>query len=213
MRKHTQSKELILGARVNCQDGAAGRLSRIILDPENRRPTHLIVKRGWPSPREIVVPVSLATKVTREAVELKITRRALADFSDYQVTVRKGRYEKPMPVPNPQRPIALYTLPSHGAFMVLQQRNVPEQSAEVRRGMAVRDGNGHKVGKVEGITVGVNKQQGKYVLFQRSHSRTPRLIPAELVEGVSSEGVRLQSYSNFTDTFPAFIPRRTHARL
>jgi hypothetical protein len=208
MKEQTKrKKQLTLGAPVNCLDGKAGTLSKIITDPDSRRPTYLVVKRGRPRSREIVVPVSLVVEVTPAAVELDITRKALADFPDYEVTVQKGKYQKPMPVPDPRRPITIYTPPTNSGYMVLRQRNVPEQSVEVKRGMAVRDCEGHQVGKVEGIIVGVSKRRGKYVVFRRTRSRSLRLIPAELVEDVSLEGVQLRVDCDFAEKLPDYTPR------
>lgn len=208
MKEQTKhKKQLTLGAAVNCLDGRAGTLSRIITDPESRRPTYLVVKRGRLRSREIVVPVSLAAEVTPEAVKLDITRKTLDGLPDYEVTVRKGRYEKPMPIPDPRRPIAIHTPPSNRGYMLLQQRNVPERSVEVKQSMAVRDCEGRALGKVAGIIAGASKRQGKYVIFRRTRSRWLRLIPADLVEDVTLEGVRLRIDYDLAEKLPDYPPR------
>ncbi|HKZ83692.1 MAG TPA: hypothetical protein VJ793_08550 [Anaerolineae bacterium] len=208
MKEQTKrKKQLTLGAQVNCLDGKAGTLSRIITDPESRRPTYLVVKRGRLRSREIVVPVSLVAEVTPEAVTLDITRKALVDSPDYEVTVRKGRYQKPMPVPDLRRPVAIYTPPSNSGYMVLRQRNVPDRSVEVRQGMRIWDCGDREVGKVEGIVVSVQKRQGKYIVFRPKRASSPQLIPADLVEDVTSKGVRLRIDREYAGRLPIYSPR------
>ncbi|HEM62103.1 MAG TPA: PRC-barrel domain containing protein, partial [Chloroflexi bacterium] len=81
--KYTQ--KLRLGMPVFATDGKAGKIAKIITDPESRQPVYLAVEIGrLPNRREVVLPVSLVRGVTAETVNLDITRQTLADFPDYE---------------------------------------------------------------------------------------------------------------------------------
>jgi len=203
-------KQLGLDLRVQCLDGQGGKISNVVIDPDSRQPTHLVVKRGRLHVREILVPVSLVAEVTEAAVFLNVTRETLVGLSDYEFTVRKGEFQKPLMVGYP-RPHYMGFPASNKSFMVLRQRNVPERSVAVEKGMAILDVDGHKVGKVEGIIVDSKKRQGRYLLFQRTHETVPQLIPSDLIEDVSGEIVRLRIDGEYVERLPAYT-RRTARR-
>ncbi len=203
-------KQLGLELKVHCLDGRGGKISKVVIDPDNHQPTHLVVKRGRLHVREILVPVSLVAEVTEEAVFLNVTRETLVGFSDYEFTVRKGEYQKPLTVGYP-RPHYMSFPASNSGFMVLRQRNVRERSVAVERDMAILDVEGHKVGKVEGIIVDSRKRQGRYLLFHRMHETIPQLIPADLIEDVSEGNVRLRIDRDYMERLPVYT-RRTARR-
>lgn len=203
-------KQLGLNLRVQCLDGQGGKISKIVIDPDSRQPTHLVVKRGRLHVREILVPVSLVAEATEESVFLNVTRETLVGLSDYEYTLRKGDYQKPLIVGYPRPRYMSFPASNHG-FMVLRQRNVPERSVAVEKGMAILDIEGHKVGKVEGIIVDSRKRQGRYLLFQRMHGTVPQLIPSDLIDDVSEGNVRLRIDRDYMERLPVYT-RRTARR-
>lgn len=182
-------KELETGLRVRCQDGAAGKVSAIVVDPETRQPSYLVVKRNRLPFREIVVPVSLVDSVTAEAVMLDIRKEALKSFPDYEFTVKTGEFNKPLGLPDR----GVMRIPaSNRGYMVLKHRNVPEQMVEVKKGTSVWDSKGNMVGKVHGIIVDSEKKQVKYVIMQPSSAPLDlRLIPTDLVAGAQESEINL----------------------
>jgi sporulation protein YlmC with PRC-barrel domain len=203
-------KQLGLELGVQCLDGRGGKISKVVIDPDSHQPTHLVVKRGRLHVREILVPVSLVAEVTEETVFLNVTRETLVGLSDYEFTVRKGEFQKPLMVGYP-RPHYMGFPASNKSFMVLKQRNVPERSVAVEKSMAILDIEGHKVGKVEGIIVDSRKRQGRYLLFQRMHGTVPQLIPSDLIDDVSEGNVRLRIDRDYMERLPVYT-RRTARR-
>jgi len=186
-------KQIHLGARVRAEDGEVGTVEKIVVDPEEREPGYLVVKRGRVRPRQIVVPVNLVTDVTPEEVTLATTRQALESFPDYEVTVRKGEYRKPVPVDAP-RPGAVYTPPANAGYIVLRQRSVPEASVGVEQGMDVLDIAGLKVGQVHGLIAELESRQASHLVLREPHPLRPRdwLVPADLVADVREGEVHLR---------------------
>lgn len=197
-------KQLKLGVQVDCLDGKAGKVSKLIADPESRRAGYLVVKMGVLRRREVVVPVSLVSEVTPEKVLLGITRKTLNDFPDYEITVRKGSYEKSFPASHP-RPIGFYTPPANEGYLALRQRSVPDKSVAVKQGMLVRDRCDDPIGKVKGVILEAEDRSGEYIVFRNDHTSVLHLIPAALVEAVSSTGVKLHIDARFADGLPTFL--------
>jgi hypothetical protein len=186
-------RQIELGARVRAEDGAVGTVEKIVVDPEERKPGYLVVKRGRGRARQIVVPVSLVADVSGENVTLDTSRRALESFPDYEITVRKGEYQKPIPVAGPH-PVAVYAPPTNRGYMVLRQRNVPEASVAVEKGMDVVDATGLGVGEVHGLVAKTGSRKASHLVLRQAHplESPDRLIPVDLVASVEDGAVRLR---------------------
>lgn len=196
-------KALQVGIPVLALDGEAGRIARIVIDPQDHQPTYLVVKIGrGMRRREIAVPVSLVASASAETVSLSVTRDALEDFPDYEVTVRERRYEKPFPVG--RLPKQAYTPATNSGYLVLRQRSVPEQSVAIAKGMPVRDRAGLPVGTVEGLILDHEEREGKYIVFRSDPFSPLRLIPAPLVEAVTSAGVDLRIGRELAGRLPEY---------
>lgn len=193
------NKRIELGDRVQAVDGRVGMVEKVIVDPDERKPGYLVVKRGRLRPRRIVVPVGLVDEVSTGRVSLSIKRDALDDFPDYEVTERHGTYEKPVPFGS-QRPVAAYTPPSNRGYMVLRRRNVPESTIPVEKGMVVKDAKGLRVGHVEGLLLDDERRAATHILLQRPAPMivsTPAtiqqfVVPVELVEDVQEGEIHLR---------------------
>lgn len=197
-------RQLTLGMQVKGTDGQAGRISRIVTDPETQRPTYLVVKHGRMHPREVVVPVSLVQEVTPEAVALDLKLAALNDFPDFESTVQHGTFQRTTVAPQ-WRPMYSYTPPTNDGFMMLRQRAVPEQAVAVAKGMAVHDCDDHEVGTVEGIIVDAEKRQGSHLILRRTHPLLRLLVvPVELVDEAAEERVRLRISREYVDGLPTY---------
>jgi len=196
----------VLGMDVMCSDGAAGRVSRIVTDPARLHPRYLVVQKGRLRRREIVVPVSLVAGISAHGVRLDMTLKALAAFPDFEVKVRQGSYSKPVPMGG-TRPIGIYTSPGNAGFMVLRQRNVPDQSVAVEKGMPVRDRARRKVGTVEAIIANSTTRWGDFIVVRRVPATTDlRLVPVELVAGAKDGEIRLRIDAAHVDGLRVFRP-------
>lgn len=193
------SKRIELGDRVQAVDGRAGLVEKVIVDPDERKPGYLVVRRGRLRPRRIVVPVSLVDEVAAGRVTLSVTRAALDDFPDYEVTERHGTYQRPEPAGG-HRPAATYTPLSNDGYMVLRRRTVPEAAVPVEKGMAVMDADGMQLGRVVGLLLDRAPRTATHILVQRPAPMTVAtpatmqtfVVPVELVEDVQEGQIQLR---------------------
>lgn len=187
-------KQIKLGAQVWVADGEVGTVEQIVVDPKTHEPGYLVIKYGRlpPRRRHIVAPVSLVNEASARKVTLATTREALELFPDYEVTVRKGKYEKPEPVGYPHM-IGTYTPPSNEGYMVLKQRNVPESNVSVKQGMSVLDAAGVQVGQLHGIIADQESRQAKSLVVQYTDRFQSQawLVPVDLVADVRADKIHL----------------------
>jgi sporulation protein YlmC with PRC-barrel domain len=90
---HDESHELLLqqyeavppgelairrGARVQATDGCVGRVDELVVDPESRQITHVMMRRGhlW-GEQEISIPVSEIARIAEDVVHLKLDKRQI----------------------------------------------------------------------------------------------------------------------------------------
>lgn len=180
-----------LGMKVQCTDGAAGTLSRIVADPHREEPTYLVVRRGWLRRKEVVIPVSLVAGVSGQTVQLEMRRAALAEYPQFEVTEQKGTFRRPMTAPAPM-PRYVYTPPSNSSFRVLRQRSVPESAVALQKGAVVYDAAGRQLGRVGGMILDGAKRRGRFVVVDRRQPRGDRrAIPVGLVADASEGAVKL----------------------
>jgi sporulation protein YlmC with PRC-barrel domain len=206
-------KQIELGAHVRAEDGAVGTVDKIVVNPEEREPEYLVIKRGRVRRRKIVVPVSLMADVSGTKVTLDTTRKALESFPDYEITVREGEYQKPVPVVGPA-PVAVYTPPMNRGYVALRQRNVPEASVAVEKGMDVVGAKGDRVGKVQGLIAESGSREAFHLVLRQSHplASKDRLIPVDLVAEVRSGTVHLRITSDHLRGLPTHQPSREENR-
>lgn len=76
-------RQIKLGARVRTQDGNAGRLSQIVVDPDGRRPVQFIVRRGRIRPRPVAVPVDRVKDASAEQIILDLTAKQMDSLPGY----------------------------------------------------------------------------------------------------------------------------------
>jgi len=66
------------GARVEATDGRVGRVDKFLVDPENDRITHLVLREGhlW-GQKDVSIPVSEIKRIEENAIYLKIGKRKI----------------------------------------------------------------------------------------------------------------------------------------
>jgi sporulation protein YlmC with PRC-barrel domain len=74
------------GTRVNAVDGYVGRVDEFIVNPENGRITHLVMREGhlW-GQRDVVIPLSAIRKTGEETVLLNLEKRQIEKLPTYPV--------------------------------------------------------------------------------------------------------------------------------
>ncbi|RIK50800.1 MAG: hypothetical protein DCC57_11385 [Chloroflexi bacterium] len=186
-------KQLTPGMAVHCSDGEAGRLEKIVGEPDERTPAYLVVQRGRPiRRRHIVVPVSLVRDVAPDRILLDTTLQALETFPDFEVTVA----QRADPADLPAAPLHPLFWPAYRdqAAIIFRARSVPETSREIRRGMPVYDNAGAQVGQVAGLLVDDETRQASHLVLNRKGPRAadPRLVPVDLVDYVVRDDIYLR---------------------
>jgi sporulation protein YlmC with PRC-barrel domain len=74
---HVPAGELAVsrGTPVEASDGKVGRVDELVIDPQDRSITHLVVRAGhWWGQKDLTIPVSAIDRIADETVYLKLDR-------------------------------------------------------------------------------------------------------------------------------------------
>jgi hypothetical protein len=176
---------LIIGAEVNCTDGACGKVSRVVVDPAVAV-THLVVDRQY---QGRLVPLGL---VDAAAGGLRL-RCTIAEFENLepadttvlpQESVEDPRWDvlgvsRRARLSPPSRPPVTYEA-------------LPFAEVAVRGGEHVHATDGD-IGQVRGLVIDPASHQVTHVLLGEGHvfGRKEVAIPIGAVTGVGEDGIRL----------------------
>lgn len=180
-------------AEVRCLDGRCGRLARIVLDPQTRAVTHLVIRLQ--DGRDVVLPMAWVGAATGEALSLKVASDELRDLPDFIST------DFCLPSVDLAHPYgegcALIRLPDLGVFdpgvLPIEHRAIPPGEVALKEGMPVlcSDGSCGRIGEVLLDPDHVHASAfvvRKGFLFARDVT-----VPLSWVSDVDDDGVHLKA--------------------
>jgi sporulation protein YlmC with PRC-barrel domain len=212
---------LELGTSVRCTDGDFGKLADIVIDPDSKRVTHLVVDPRHPSGATRLVPVDLAEPGEGQAISLRCSleeARACESARDFQWL----RLDAP-PIKDEdwdvgvQEVLAMPYYPNGvGEYVGTYQETVgisfdrvPKGEVEIRRASSVISADGDLVGHVEGFAVDSDDRISDMVL-RHGHLWRKRdiTIPISSVTKVETDTVTVGLTTEEIRKLPAVSRRR-----
>jgi hypothetical protein len=192
---------LQLGRPVTCSDGPAGSLSDVVIDPHERRVSHLVVEE--PNGAARLVPAELLVHGWTPDLEVVLSC-STADVSS-RTTIRSfsyvGRLET-FPESDEQGDVGvedLRALPGFGgadfgefgadlwtSYAVTYDR-IPPGSAELRRGSVAVSGDDEEIGTLDGVLV----DGDRLVQLLLRHTRPPGTVavPLDAVAAIATDRI------------------------
>lgn len=211
-RRDPETTPLQLGRPVQCSDGVVGRLADVVVEPKQRRLTHLVVEE--PEGRARLVPAHLLAQIhTRDlTVVLACTKADVLACESIRSFVYAGIYgfqrddegtdvgvEETIVVPTLGGELAPYSGDLEESYGVTYDR-IPTGSAELRRTSPVASDDGHDVGHVDGLLLA--GEQVTHVVLQTGHhfGTRPLAIPVDAVESIETDRVTLSMSKDAVDS-------------
>ena len=207
-----ETTPLQLGRPVQCSDGVVGKLADVVVEPKQRRLTHLVVEE--PEGRARLVPAHLLAQIhTRDlTVVLACTKADVLACESIRSFVYAGIYgfpredegsdvgvEETIVVPTLGGELTPYSGDLEEGYGVTYDR-IPTGSAELRRTSPVASADGHDVGHVDGLLLA--GEQVTHVVLQTGHhfGTRPLAIPVDAVESIETDRVTLSMSKDAVDS-------------
>ena len=213
---------LELGNRVRCTDGAYGELADIVIDPLEKRVTHLVIQPQQDDRQKGLVPIQLAKgrDDKQREIELECTLDEAQGFESVHETAYLRLGERPAEDPDWDIGVeAVLALPYYAGQgyaglesgystldspVTMYYDRVPKGEVELRRASAVISADGHSLGEVDGFVVDADEHITHFVL-ERGHlwGRKEVTIPIGAVARVESDVVHVTLSKDEVGALPA----------
>lgn len=174
--------DIPIHADVMCIDGDAGITKALIVDPQQRRLTHVVVREHRLADSERLVPIGLVDETSEDAIWLRCTRDELHGLEDFI----EAHFVDLTYAPPPVGPSFDLSNPSP---LVVSER-IPKGELALRRHSRVEATDG-SVGHVESLIVDAADDRISHVVV-RTHrflSRQEVAVPVTEVEGFFPDDV------------------------
>ena len=191
-----QETEFAIGTRASCSDGDCGVLRRIIIHPDARTVTHLVIEPRHGSHPGRLVPVDLVDAADGE-IRLRCT---VAEFENLDPAEEEELVEG----------AGLITgltggpgVGDPGPVQVVVDDIVPVGEADVRPGDPVHAADG-EIGAVQGFLVNPGDNQVTHVLLKEGHlwGRKKVAIPISAVTGTEDGIINLNLTKKQVEDLP-----------
>jgi sporulation protein YlmC with PRC-barrel domain len=209
---------LEIGNRVHCTDGEYGELADIVIDPLEKRVTHLVVQPEHGAGEARLVPVQLAKRRddAQHEIELECSLEKAQGFE----SVRESAYLRlgESPADDPDWDVGvedvlalpyyegsdLAPYPELDSRVTMYYDRVPKGEVEVRRASEVISADGDSLGEVDGFVVDADKHITHFVL-ERGHlwGRKEVTIPIGAIASVETDAVHVALSKDEVGALPA----------
>ena len=214
---------LEIGNRVRCTDGAYGELADIVIDPLEKRVTHLVIQPEQDEGQRLLVPIRLAKgrDDKQHEIELECTLDEAQGFESVHEAAYLRLGESPAEDPDWDVGVEdVLSLPYYAGLgyagdsgpypdqldpnVSLLYDRVPKGEVEIRRTSAVISADGHSLGEVDGFVVDADEHITHFVL-ERGHlwGRKELTIPIGAVARVESDVVHVTLSKDEVGALPA----------
>lgn len=201
----------------------AGVVNRVVLDPDSKQVTHLVVEKGVLFTDDRVIPVKMVEQATENRVLLTIDDAGFDEFPPYEdaeyvmlndYTAQKAREE------SSAQP--LYWYPAVGGawwayhrsssvpvppFVLESELNIPEGTVAVKEGASVVAKDGGKLGNIESVFANSDDHRVTHILISQGLLfKEQRLLPSTWISMTMEEEVHLNVKSDFVRSLPEYRP-------
>ncbi|MFN2284994.1 MAG: PRC-barrel domain-containing protein [Anaerolineae bacterium] len=199
-----------------------GEIERVVLDPQTKEITHLIVRKGFLFTEDKVVPIDMVNSTKEDRITLKSTEdlEALPDFEQEQYVkvtsveptypYRKGDahayYWYPVPGFASWR---TQPLPSQGRpnYVIETWQNIPDGTVALKEGANVVTVDNKHVGDVERIFATPERERATHLLISKGlFLKEKKVVPTSWIKQVTEDQVYLTVSSDFIDRLPEYAP-------
>lgn len=177
---------LELGTRVRCTDGVFGELADLVVEPEAKRVTHLVVQPQARPGKARLVPIELATEApSGPEIRLRCAGRDVRRLEQ----VREVAYGE-LPGGDADWDVGVRHADAAATGLAVVYDRIPKGTSEVRRSSAVTSVDGERLGEVEGLIVDGAERITHVVLEHGSPlARREAEIPVDAVASVETDAV------------------------
>lgn len=216
--------EFVEGAKVFSADGKrVGTVDRVVLDPDTKEVTDLVIRKGFLFTEDKVVPISLVGPATEDKVTLRRQEdgmEALPNFEEthyveadlgYVPDLRSAARPRPLlwyPPLGPWWTMGAYAGYDRPQYVAKTEKNIPEGTVALEEGAKVISRDGKHVGDVERIFTEPQEDRATHLLISEGLIlKQKKLVPTTWMSTVLEDEVHLSVNSDLVESLPEYKPQ------
>lgn len=207
------------GASVyTADDEKVGRIDRIVLDPETKRVSHVVVQKGFLFTDDKVVPMTSVDTVSADRVILRSHKGDFEEYPDFEESHYIAAEDAAPAMTGKTTPIyPLYHYPPIGTgwmsapgvytgplYIEQTEKNIPEDSVAIHEGTSVVSRDGEEIGEVERIYADAKHRATHVLVSEGIFLKEKKLIPTTWIKGMTEETIQLIVDSELLENLPEY---------
>ena len=210
---------LIKGADVYSANGEKlGTLSRVIIDPNTREVTHIVIEKGLLFTTNKLVPINTINPHNEEMITLTSSEQELEELQDFQeseyVNLDATEYPEEQvesslwypPMNSALWRAGMYTpYPAMPVYTVKTTQNIPEGTIALEEGARVVSKDDRHIGNIEQLIVEPQDNRVTHMVVSEGFLfKERKLIPVLWIADISESEVHLSVGSGTLERLPAY---------
>jgi uncharacterized protein YrrD len=195
-----------------------GTIDQIVLDPDSKEITHVVVQKGFLFAEDKLVPVRSIKAATADRVTLHTSYANLEEFPDFEVEhYLKADQVVPSAEDNTHPSKTLYYYPPIGIgrtmpprlntkpmFVENTEKNLPDDTVAIDQGTSVVSSDGEAIGEVERIFSDTDKYATHLLVSEGLFLKEKKLIPTAWIKKLTKDRIRLMVDAKFIERLPEY---------
>jgi uncharacterized protein YrrD len=216
---------LAKGADVYSGDGEKlGVLDRVILDPNTKEVTHLVVSKGFLFTTNKIVAIDELDENAADSITLRSPKRDLKDFQDFEEThyvnleqaENPTSDETPAPVSYWYPPLNMVwwraggtdnpvMYPGQPAYVARKTQNIPEGTVALEEGAKVVSADHKHIGNIKELIINAPENRVTHIVLNEGVLfKERKLVPVTWISEIDEGEIRLSVDSQVLDRLPAY---------
>jgi len=198
---------------ISADSKEVGRLERVVIDPQTKALTHIVIHKGLINAKDKVVPVDMIAAAVPDSIGLRLSSDQLDELSDYEET-KYSQGNDGWSGPAMQGATGYMDTPNSPmtSAPTLKEKviNIPPNTVALKEGAQVNTADGKHIGKLEQVLT--SPESGQVTHLRVSHGvlrKESKLIDAAWIGTIEEKTVTLNTDSATVEQLPDYDMDRT----
>ncbi len=210
------------GTNVYTSDGKdVGAIDRVVLNPNTKEVTHVVVRKGFLFTEDKIVPLSLIASTTEDEVRLRGAADDLESLSPFEEThflpldesetstaAYPAGWATPVywyPPVGDSMAYANYESASNFPYRSETSQNIPQGTVALKEGARVVAADGEHVGSVKRVYTSAHTDQVTHLLIAEGLIfKDHKLVPVSWIRDIQENEIQLNVGADMLNALPEF---------
>lgn len=191
---------------ISADSKEVGHLDRVVIDPETKALTHIVIHKGLLNAKDKVVPVDMIAAAVPDSIGLRLSADKLDELSDYEETKYSQGNNSWSAMQGTSGYMDTPNAPMTSAPTLKEKViNIPPNTVALKEGAQINTADGKHIGKLEQVLT--SPESGQVTHLRISHGvlrKESKLIDAAWIGTIEEKTVTLNTDSATVEQLPDY---------